>query len=229
MVRLHPTVKEYWDDEAGTSKNHEKTINTAIDGAKRMILCGLHAVQDANIQTYKPRFERYFLDSNLSTVAEVRKVFRKMRKLVRHSGEVDVVIHLGTNHISGRAEVYVPHLKRRVECSIDFSEGIDKAFDHLGRYVGNGVALRPVLGFKWPRDKSIRAFVTIGKNDAVGSRPGRDMFVNPKWATKEDSLRPVRDNHTIQLGEELRQLKRLPNTMFHEFSHTVLLGDEPCW
>ena len=123
MVQYHLSVYSYCHD-GGDPTPYDDTVDQALEGAKELVKAGYDALHDSDAKTFKPIFERYFGTLAKSKRERVRctiplpclgelflvcslAVFRKMMNLVENDKDVDVVIHVGTDHLSDDTAVYV--------------------------------------------------------------------------------------------------------------------------
>lgn len=225
MVEFHSSVRSYRQPSETEATAHEEQLKHALDAAKRLILCGLHATQPGNIYTYAAIFQRYFPNLSPTTVQDVHNKFKGMRKMVKHDKEVGLVFHVGTAHLSGPAEIYIPRLKRRLACNIDLTKSLSESFDERGRYKGTSTLLHCV-NRRWDQPTASQAFTDLVRNRHLGLVRGRDIYFSPFRVRMEDSLRPYIGDYQITEDEGFWHLKALPATMFHELSHSLLLGDD---
>ena len=155
-----------------------------------------------------------------------------MMDLVKDEDSVDVIIHVGTKHLSGSTTVYIPKLNASEKCSIDFTamgRSDNDTFDPWGRFIGGATStlLAPCnVRLEAAESASTLAYVNNVDLPSLGVRSGTNMFINPnsRQVLGGRLLMPFKSDHVVQKGDSLGHFHGLPVILFHEFTHTVLAG-----
>ena len=150
-----------------------------------------------------------------------------MMQPVKDDKQVDVVIHIGTDHLTSHTMVYVSKLNCREFCVIDLS--LPNAFDETGAYNLDSKALIPAANmFEDPCMEDTDAFVMAESDPVLAFQSGNYIFLRPSAVRNPAALvqsdRNIPSN--IHEGDPIDAYSHLTHVLFHELTHSLLLGEE---
>ena len=147
-----------------------------------------------------------------------------MQKLVDHEADVDVTIHLGTDHLSGQTTMLLPGAHGWYSCVTDLTK---VTYDERGTFIGQSSTwpVTAITHFR-PGVNTPLAYCVGADDGTIGSTSGTDVFINPEALAQTNVLAPfvLDEGSLFKPGDKFDKIMKLPGTMFHELCHSVLLG-----
>lgn len=172
----------------------------------------------------------------LNIANQAAAVFERMMKFVEDPDSIDVTFHAGTYHLSEPTWVWVTPWQRRVWCIKDLSA--EGAFDETGNY--NDLSKHAILAPDTILLQNCRPGIvgmteidgTVGELHYQGSRR---IFLDPDIFREPHTMAPfcffdetshwhnslATGDHWLSLGSSA------PMTVFHELTHSILVGQGP--
>ena len=253
MVRFHSSVREC--RVGGWSSNESidltRALGRAIFHCKEAIVIGRDAFREGNFDKTRPIYQQFFRSLNVDNIAKARckafphaltianqaaAVFERMMKFVEDPDSIDITFHAGTYHLSEPTWVWVTRWQRRVWCIKDLS--VQGAFDETGNYndLSKHAILDPDTILLQTRRPGIVGMTEI--NGTVGElhyQGGRRIFLDPDIFREPHNMAPFcffdensRWHNTLATGDHwLSLVTSAPMTVFHELTHSVLVGQGP--
>ena len=131
----------------------------------------------------------------------------------------DITIVLDNKHLSYTTKIYLPDYKLWYRCIIDHS--CQSGFDKNGMLVLGSKALIPADLF--PRADNVNAFVCNRDDPLINFEGGKHIWLLPRAMSRSQLQGPF-DGMSVHEGDYINNFFCLPTTLFHELTHTVLMG-----